>query len=146
MTNGIVPFYEARILTMSLEKYAEIAIDGAIWLTGELLALKGLQHELFDPNPSYLYRPRHREDAMLALELVAEDLRHDVFIEGFRRQPDNGAKGTFERLLTTHRAMLEEAFRSQWECRLDKMINVIGPFGAVKTVANELLHRLPSPR
>lgn len=146
MTNEIFPFYEPIILTMPLEKHAEIAIDGAVWLTGELLAFQGLQHELFDPNPSYLYRPRHLEDAIIALESAAEDLRHRVFIEGFRRQPDNGAKGTFERLLTTHRGMLDEAFRSQWERRLNKMIYIIGPLGAAKTVANELLHRLPSPR
>ncbi len=146
MTNGIAPFYEARTLIMPLEKYAQAAIDGAFWLTGEFLDWKEYQYEPFNPNPSYLYKPRQRDDAIFALESVAEDLRHDVFIEGFRRQPDNGAKGTFEQLLTTHRAMLDEAFRSQWQHRLNKLIDVIGPPRIGKNVANELLHRLPSPR
>jgi hypothetical protein len=32
------PLYKVRILYMPIEKFAGIAIDGAIWLTGEYLS------------------------------------------------------------------------------------------------------------
>lgn len=114
------PFYEPRILEMRMEKYAEIAIDGGLWLVGEMLAQGCLTRHGFVPDPRYAYKPRHQETALTELRWINEELRHRVFIAGFLTLPDNGAQGTFRRLLGTHTAMLHEALRIEWEHRLCK--------------------------
>jgi hypothetical protein len=137
------PFYEPRILKMRMEKYAEIAIDGGLWLVGELLAQGCLTRHGFVPDPSFVYKPRQQETAIIQLCRVGEELRHRVFIAGFLTLPDNGAQGTFRRLLVTHTAMLHEALRIEWKHRLGKMMDVGEPraFTAI-----ELLHKLIPPR
>jgi hypothetical protein len=137
------PFYEPRILEMRLEKYAEIAIDGGLWLVGELLAQGCLSGHGFVPDPRYAYKPRHEETAIIELRRVGEDLRHRVFIAGFLTLPDNGAQGTFRRLIVTHTQMLHEALRIEWERILGRMIDVNEP-GAPAAI--ELLHKLIAPR
>lgn len=137
------PFYEARILKMRMEKYAEIAIDGGIWLVGELLAQGCRSGQGFVPDLRYAYKARHQETAIIELRQVGEELRHRVFIAGFLMLPDNGAQGTFRRLLVTHGTMLHEAFRIEWEGRHNRMIDVNKPRAAA---AIELLHKLIPPR
>lgn len=89
------PFYEPRILEMYMEKYAEIAVDGGLWLAGELLAQGCLTKHRFVPDPRYVYKPRHQEAAIIELRRVSEELRHRVFIAGFLTLPDNGAQAPF---------------------------------------------------
>lgn len=139
----IRPFYEPRILEMRLEKYAEIAIDGGLWLVGELLAHGRGPHHEFIPDPSHIYQPRHREAAIPELSCIEESLRHRIFVAGFLQLPDNGAQATFRRLLVTHGEMLDEAFRIEWKRRYGGMIDVSGP---QDTTAIELLHKLARPR
>jgi hypothetical protein len=110
--------YEVRILSMPIEKFAEIAIDGAIWLTGEYLSQGRQINSTFFLNPAYIHKPRHREVAIAALDRANQNLRHRIFVEGFRKLPESGTHGTFEDLLTTPGQMLEEAFRTEWERRL----------------------------
>ena len=137
------PFYEPRILEMRTEKYAEIAIDGGLWLVGELLAQGCRSGHGFVPDPRFAYKPRHQETAITELRRVGEELRHRVFIAGFLTLPDNGAQGTFRRLLVTHAEMLNEALRMEWERLLGGTIDVGKPRSAA---AIELLHKLISPR
>lgn len=120
MKDKITPSYEVRILSMPIEKFAEIAIDGAIWLTGEYLSRGRKINSTVFLNPAYIHKPRHRGVAIAALDRTNQDLRHRIFVEGFRKLPDSGAHGTFEYLLTTHWEMLEEAFRMEWERRLGR--------------------------
>jgi hypothetical protein len=123
MTDGIAPLYEVRILSMPMEKFAEIAIDGAIWLTGEYLSQGRQINSTFFLNPAYIHKPRHREVAIAALDCANQHLRHRVFVEGFRKLPESGTHGTFEGLLTTHGEVLEVAFRTEWERRLGRIQN-----------------------
>lgn len=139
----IRPFYEPCILEMRLEKYAEIAIDGGLWLVGELLAQRVPVNNIFLPDPSYAYNPRQLEAAIIELSCISKELRHRIFAAGFLKLPDNGAQATFQRLLETHAEMLHEAFRIEWRRRYGKMINVSKPRGAI---AIDLLHKLASPR
>jgi hypothetical protein len=97
MTYGIAPLYEVRILSMPIEKFAEIAIDGAIWLTGEYLSQGRQINPTFFLNPTYIHKPRHREVAIAALDRANQRLRHRIFVEGFRKLPDSGTHGTFRR-------------------------------------------------
>jgi hypothetical protein len=123
MTDGIAPLYEVRILSMPIEKFAEIAIDGAIWLTGEYLSQGRQINPTFFLNPAYIHKPRHREVAIAALDRANQHLRHRIFVEGFRKLPESGTHGTFEDLLMTHEEMLEVAFRTEWERRLGRIQN-----------------------
>lgn len=136
----IRPFYEPRILAMPVEKYAEIAIDGGIWLVGELLAQGLPVKDAFVPETAYVFRPRHRETAITELCLINEDLRHRIFVDGFLKLPNNGAQATFRRLLVTHTEMLNEAFRIEWRRRQGKVIDV-----STTTVSIEMLHKLLGP-
>ncbi|WP_371422316.1 hypothetical protein [Tardiphaga sp.] len=111
----IPPLYKPVVLEMSLEPYAKIAVDGGIWLAGEIVA-----HEpgiSFAPNPAYIYKPRHRTVVMGGLGELNEARRHHVFIEGFLALPENGAQTTFRRLLFTHKKMLHKALRAEWSRR-----------------------------
>jgi hypothetical protein len=139
----IRPFYEPRILEMRLEKYAEIGIDGGLWLIGELLSQGVPTKGDFIPDPNYIYRPRHMEASIIELSYISEELRHRIFAAGFLKLPNNGAHATFKRLLETHTEMLHEAFRIEWKRRYGEMIDVSRPRGAI---AIELLHKLASPR
>ncbi len=141
----IRPFYEPRILKMPLEKYAEIAIDGGIWLVGELLAQGLPVNNVFVPDTAYIFRPRHQETTITELCRINEDLRHRIFVAGFLKLPDNGAQATFQRLLVTHAEILNEAFRMDWRRRTGKMIDVSKPRVVAWTVANELLHKFLPP-
>lgn len=137
------PFYEPRILKMRTEKYAEIAIDGGLWLVGELLAQSGLTWQGLVPDPRYVHKPRHRETAITELRGVGEELRHRIFIAGFLKLPDNGAQATFRDLLVTHAEMLDEAFRMEWKRRHGRMIDVSKLSASVSI---DLLHKLARPR
>jgi hypothetical protein len=123
MTDEIAPLYEVHILSMPIEKFAEIAIDGAVWLTGEYLSHGRKSNGTFIPNPTYIHKPRHREVAIAGLDRANERLRYRIFVEGFRKLPESGTHGTFEDLLTTHWEMLEVAFRTEWERRLGRIQN-----------------------
>lgn len=136
------PFYEPRILKIPLEKHAEIAIDGGLWLVGERLA-QGFPSCVFVPDSRYAYKPRHLGTAIIELCRVNENLRHRIFIAGFLKLPDNGAQDTFRRLLVTHAEMLNDAFRTEWERRCRKMIDVGKPR---KLAARAHLHKLTPPR
>ncbi|WP_019195296.1 hypothetical protein [Afipia birgiae] len=142
----IRPFYEPRVLEMRLEKYAKIAIDGGIWLLGELLAQGLPVNNVFVPDTTYVFRPRHEDTSITELCRVNEDLRHRIFVAGFLQLPDNGAQATFQRLLPTHTEMLNDALRVDWRRRTGKMINLSKPRAVPSTVANELLHKLAPPR
>lgn len=123
MTDGIAPLYEVRILSMPIAKFAEIAIDGAIWLTGEYLSQGRQINSTLLLNHAYIHKPRHAEVAIAALNRANQNLRHRIFVEGFRKLPESGTHGTFESLLTMHWEMLEEAFRTEWERRLGRIQN-----------------------
>jgi hypothetical protein len=125
MTDGIAPLYEVRILSMPIERFAEIAIDGAIWLTGEYLSQGRKINSTSFLNPAYIHKPRHREGAIAALDRANQNLRHRVFVEGFRRLPESGTHGTFEGLLTTHLEMLEDDFQTEWERRVGRIQNAV---------------------
>ncbi|WP_454642924.1 hypothetical protein [Bradyrhizobium liaoningense] len=139
----IRPTYAPRILKMKLEKFADIAIDGGLWLVGEVLAQGRSMRGDFVPDTRYVYKPRHREAAIIELHAINENLRHRIFVAGFLRLPDNGAQGTFQCLCETHTAMLHEAFRIEWTRRHRKMIDVSK---VRSTAAIELLHKLTPPR
>jgi hypothetical protein len=137
------PFYEPCILEMRLEKYAEIAVDGGLWLVSELLTQGVSMNDVFVPDPNYAYKPRRMKAATIELNYVSEELRHRIFAAGFLTLPDNGAEATLQRLLVTHAEMLQEAFRTEWKRRYGKTIDVGRPRGAI---AIDLLHKLASPR
>jgi hypothetical protein len=137
------PLYESRILEMSLEKYAEIAVDGGLWLVGELLAQGIPMSGVFVPDPSYVYKPRHLEAAIIELFCASEELRHRIFFAGFLKLPHNGAQETFKRLLVTHGEMLHEALRMEWKRHHARMIDVNKTHG---TTAINVLHKLALPR
>jgi hypothetical protein len=146
MTDEIAPLYEVHILSMPIEKFAEIAIGGAIWLTGEYLSQGRQINGTFIPDPAYIHKPRHREVAIVALDQANQRLRHQIFVEGFRKLPGSGTHGTFEGLLTTHRGMLEQAFRTEWQRRFGQMLNAEQSRSITKSVANELLSSPSNPR
>ncbi|MBJ7405880.1 MAG: hypothetical protein JHD07_22240 [Bradyrhizobium sp.] len=136
----IRPFYEPRMLEMRLEEYANIAIDGGLWLVGEVLAQRPSMSDDFVPDPRYLYKPRDLDAAIIELRASNEDLRHRIFIAGFLRLPDNGAQATFRRLLVKHAEMLHEALRFEWTRRCDKTIGGRKPSG--KLVRVDLYEKL----
>lgn len=143
------PFYEPRILEMPLEKYVKMAIDGGLWLAGELLAQGYKPGHSFNPDPSFTYRPRQQETAIIELCQVGEDLRHRIFIAGFLMSPHDGSQGTFRRLLVTHAEILNEVFRIEWERRLGRMIDVSDRPHLQRqppSAAIELLHKIGPPR
>lgn len=142
----IRPLYEPRILEMSLEKYAEVGIDAGIWLAGEWLAQGRPADCIFVPDDAYYFKPRHHQTVIDGLSQAKESWRHEVFIEGFLRAPNNGAQETFRRLLVTHTEMLNEAFRLEWRRRFGKLIDVRRRPGVTATVANQPLHKLIGPR
>lgn len=146
MTDEIAPLYEVHILSMPIEKVAEVAIDGAIWLTGEYLWQGRRIDGTVIADPAYVHKPRHREVAIAALDRANQNLRHRIFVEGFRKLPESGTHRTFESLLTTHWEMLEEVFRMEWHRRLGRMLNADRPLSISKSVANELLSRPADPR
>lgn len=115
----IPPFYKPVVLKIPIEAYAKIAVDGGIWLAGEIVA-----HETgasFVPDPAYVYKPRHRMAVISGLGELDEARRHHVFIEGYLALPENGAKATFRRLLVTHTEMLHTALRAEWSRRWRKI-------------------------
>lgn len=115
----IPPFYKPVVLKIPIEAYAKIAVDGGIWLAGEIVA-----HETgasFVPDPAYVYKPRHRTAVISGLGELDEARRHHVFIEGFLALPENGAKATFRRLLVTHTELLHAALRAEWSRRWRKI-------------------------
>ena len=133
--------YQPVALKMPLEAYAGIAVDGGIWLAGEIVA-----HEpgaSFVPDPAYVYRPRHRTAIIGGLGELDEARRHYMFIEGFLALPENGAKATFRRLLVTHTEMLHEALRAEWSRRWSKIQIREGARPRAIVVARQLL---PKPR
>jgi hypothetical protein len=137
----IPPFYKPVVLEMRLEAYAKIAVDGGIWLAGEIFA-----HEpgaSFVPDPAYVYKPRHRTAVVGGLGELDEARRHHVFIEGFLALPENGAKSTFRRLLVTHTEMLHEALRADWSRRSSKILMREDARPRAIAVATQLL---PKPR
>ncbi|WP_027552240.1 hypothetical protein [Bradyrhizobium sp. Cp5.3] len=137
------PFYEPRILKMELEKFADIAVDGGVWLVGEVLAQGPSMSCEFTPDTRYVFKPRHREAAIIELRAINEELRHRIFIAGFLRLPNNGAQATFRYVCETHTEMLHEAFRIEWTRRHGKMIDVSK---MRSKAAIELLHKLAPPR
>lgn len=116
-----IPFCKPVVLTMRLEAYAEIAVDGGIWLAGEILVHQMHPGSSFVPNPAYLYKPRHRAAVLGGLGELTEAWRHHMFVEGFLALPENGAKATFRRLLVTHTEMLNTALRAEWSRRWSKI-------------------------
>src|SRR5260370_37499627 len=111
MTDEIAPLYEVHILSMPIEKFAEVAIDGAIWLTGEYLWQGRRIDGTVTADPAYVHKPRHRGDAIAALDRANQHLRHRIFVEVFRMLSDSGAHRSFDNLLEKHWLMLEAAFR-----------------------------------
>ena len=117
----IPPFYKPVVLEIPTEAYAKIAVDGGIWLAGEVIEHDLHPTEWFVPNAAYVYQPRHRTDALGGIGELTEEWRHHIFIEGFLALPENGAKGTFRRRLVTHTEMLHAAFRAEWARRWRKI-------------------------
>ena len=79
----ILPFYEPRILTIPLEKYAEIAIDGGIWLVGERLQHR-LRADIFlCPVTATVSRPGHEDTPITRLSGSTEHLSNGFFVPGF---------------------------------------------------------------
>ncbi|MDI4237147.1 hypothetical protein OZ411_30510 [Bradyrhizobium sp. Arg237L] len=137
----IPPFYKPVVLEMPIEAYAKIAVDGGIWLAGEIVA-----HEpgaSFVPDPAYVYKTRHRTGVIGGLGELDEARRHHVFIEGFLALPENGAKATFRRLLVTHTEMLHAALRAEWSRRWHKIQIGEDARPRALAVARQLL---PKPR
>jgi hypothetical protein len=112
MCDEDLPLDPNTILPMSVERFADIAIDAAIWLVRESLEAVA-NKTAFDPDPENCFRVLGRPPAVRELRDLTEDQRHDMFIEGFRRIP-NGAQNAFELLLSNHKEMLWEAFRARW--------------------------------
>jgi hypothetical protein len=111
----IEAIYEPRIFQISVERYADTAIDAGLWLVGEWLAQgRPTDRDSFVPDSSFYFKPRYLQAAIVGMSQVNEVMRHQVFIAGFLRAPYNGCQQTFRRLLVTHAAMLNEAFRSEW--------------------------------
>src|SRR6185437_15004959 len=96
----------------------------------------------FRPRSPYVYKPRHRQAAIVELHVIKEVLRHRVFTAGFLRLPDNGAQVTFQRLCETRAEMLHEALRTEWTRCYSKMIDVSK---MRSPAAIELLHKLMPP-
>jgi hypothetical protein len=141
MTDGITPLYEVRILSMPIEKFAEIAIDGAIWLTGEYLSQARKINSRFFLNPAYIHKPRHREVAIGALDRANQHLRHRIFVEGFRKLPESGTHGADDAWGNAGRGFsngMGAPSRADTKCSSVAF--------SLRTVANELLSNASDPR
>ncbi|MEW6639399.1 MAG: hypothetical protein AB1586_02770 [Pseudomonadota bacterium] len=112
MCDENLPIDPKTILPMSVEHFADTAIDAAIWLVRE--SLDAIANKTaFDPDPENCFKVLGGPPAVRELRDLTEDQRHDMFIEGFRRIP-HGAHQAFELLLSHHKEMLWEAFRARW--------------------------------
>lgn len=104
---------------MRVERFAEFAIESALWLVRESMDAIANKTD-FDPDPETCFRVLGRLPAIRQLEELTEEQRHDMFVEGFRRIP-NGAQETFELLLSRHKEMLWEGFRQRWSLVADEI-------------------------
>jgi hypothetical protein len=140
------PFYRQRYLQLPTEKYAEIAIDGGLWLAGEFLAQSRVTKCDFVPDVRNIHKPLHLEAARSKLCQIDEKLRHRIFIVGFLMMPDTGGHETFRRLLVTHNKMLHDAMRLKWTERLQRQNMAAEVPNGELGFANEILHNLLLPR
>jgi hypothetical protein len=113
MCNENPPNTLPPVLPMAMEKYAQIAILGAIWLVRE--SLNAVQNKTsFNPDPDNCFAVLGNAPAIRDLRDLTEEQRFDMFVEGFRSLPDTGAQTTFENLLNSHKEWLLEALRERW--------------------------------
>ena len=112
MTDQDLPLDPNTVPRMDVERFAEFAIEAALWLVRESMDAIANKTD-FDPDPANCFRVLGRLPAIRELQGLTEEQRHDMFVEGFRRIP-NGAQETFELLLTQSKELLWEGFRKRW--------------------------------
>lgn len=105
---------------MPIMTIAQIAIEGAIWLTAA--AIDAVDRPLL-LDRARTWQVFTRKDAMRELAALAEDDRHRMFVAGFwRMAPYAGSDAMLNNLLEANAAELNEAFRIQWQRRREELI------------------------
>jgi hypothetical protein len=97
-----------------LAKFAELAVDGALWLVRESQKSIANGAAVFDPDPNTIFDTRDRPAAAQELRDLTDEQRTDVFIAGFRNMPHTGPQNQFELLLARDPAALLKAFAARW--------------------------------
>jgi hypothetical protein len=99
---------------------AEIAIQGAIWLTAAYIDAVDRPLVL---DPTLIWQVFTRRDAVRALAALSEDDRHRMFVEGFRQMaPYKGSEAMLNKLIEQNATAVTNAFRIQWELSCRKLI------------------------
>lgn len=110
---------------MSIKLVAEIAIEGAIWLSAAAIDAVDVNTPLL-LDPARTWQVFTRKDAVRQLATLPEADRHRMFVAGFiRMAPYVGAEEMFRRLLEENAAAVDETFRIQWGRRCKQLI----PYG-----------------
>jgi len=105
---------------MPIMLIAEIAIQGAIWMTAA--SIDAVDRPLV-LDPTRIWPVFARRDAVRALAALSEEDRHRMFVEGFRQMaPYIGSEATLNTLLEQRPAAVTNAFRIQWELSCRKLI------------------------
>jgi hypothetical protein len=105
---------------MPIMLIADIAIEGAIWLTAASIDAVDKPLVL---DPTRTWQVFTRKDAVRALAALSEENRHRMFVAGFRKMaPYKGSEATLNKMLEEDAEALHEAFRTRWERHCNQLI------------------------
>jgi hypothetical protein len=104
-------------------EFAELAVEGAIWLNMEALRVACDDPKLGIDNIS-LILIEDRTMTIRDLNDLADEQRNDMFIAGFRNMPHTASQFHFELLLSLHPNILREAFQERWKVVEKPVISV----------------------
>ena len=113
-----MPVVDAPMLPYSAEAFAGIAIQNAIWLTGEWISQGRPNIGDFTPDVRYVLEPRQRDRALAYLEQLPRESRLQYFAKAFIYRPHAGGDHLFKTLVTQHPRLLVSALDSEWLRRL----------------------------
>lgn len=113
--SGSMPSDNASLLPYRVEAFADIAIQNAIWLTGEWLSQGRPGIGSFAPDVKYVLEPRQRDRALAYLEKLPRKRRLRHFAKAFIYRPHVGGEHLFKTLVTQHPGLLVSAFDSEWQ-------------------------------
>lgn len=114
-TSETMPVGNASLLPYRTEAFADIAIQNAIWLTGEWLSQGRPSIRKFAPDVKYVLEPRQRDRALAYLEELPRESRLRYFARAFIYRPHVGGEHLFKTLVTQHSGLLVSAFDSEWQ-------------------------------
>lgn len=113
-TPRIAILFPAARRPFMLAKFAELAVDGALWLVRESQKAVANGVTVFDPDPNTIFDTKDQPAAVHELRDLTDGQRNDMFIAGFRAMPHTGPQNQFELLLARDPNALLEAFAARW--------------------------------